>query len=296
MLKPPRLSPSIVIASVALFVSLGGTGYAISTIKGSAIAKNSIPGNRVTSNSLTGTQIKESALAIVPSATHALSADSATTATSATHAATADSATNAGHASTADSATNAGHASTADSATNAAHATAADSATSAGHASTADSATSATSATTASALTGFDFTAIRYSAPTSPTTPAVILNDFDGLTLTAQCDSNGMSLTARSATANSAIGISETHGAGNGNAAELDESNLTNSASGAVIMGSAPGVSSVSDETGEIVFQQADPSAQVKGGTVTIDYLYTINANGINGCVFVGNATGHPGA
>jgi hypothetical protein len=94
-----RLTPGTVISIVALVLALGGTATAASRLlNGSKIKPGSIPGNRLKNDSVTGKQIKESTLAIVPSASHATSADSAT------HATSADSATNAGHATTADGA------------------------------------------------------------------------------------------------------------------------------------------------------------------------------------------------
>lgn len=92
----PRPSPAMIVAVLALFVALGGTVYAASTINGKTIKKNTLPGNRikqktVTGNRLkndaiTGTQVNEATLGKVPSAT---TADSATTAVTAQTAETA---------------------------------------------------------------------------------------------------------------------------------------------------------------------------------------------------------------
>ena len=76
-----------VIAMVALFVALGGTVYASTSINGSDINKHSIPGNRLKDNTVTGAQINLSKLGKVPSAA---TADSATNATNATNAASAN--------------------------------------------------------------------------------------------------------------------------------------------------------------------------------------------------------------
>lgn len=83
----PRPSASMVVALLALFVALGGTVYAASSISGKSVKKNSLPGNRIkqktiTGNRLkndtvTGTQVNEATLGKVPSAA---TADSATTA------------------------------------------------------------------------------------------------------------------------------------------------------------------------------------------------------------------------
>ena len=107
-----RGSPALVIASVALFVALGGSVYAAKKAKidGRAIKAKSIPGNRLKPRSiganrlkpgalraaiptpLTGTDINELTLGQVPSAAHA---DSADTAQSAVDAQTALNAVNA---------------------------------------------------------------------------------------------------------------------------------------------------------------------------------------------------------
>ena len=99
-----RPSASMIVALVALFAALGGTGYAAATLSGRDIQKRSIPANRVISNSLGGGQINESKLGPVPTAQQALSAQ---TAASATHAAQADSADTATNATNAQSAQNA---------------------------------------------------------------------------------------------------------------------------------------------------------------------------------------------
>jgi hypothetical protein len=87
-----RPSASMIVALVALFAALGGTGYAAATFNGRDIQKRSIPANRIVSNALGGRQIDESKLGPVPVAQQALSAQ---TAASATHAAQADTATTA---------------------------------------------------------------------------------------------------------------------------------------------------------------------------------------------------------
>jgi hypothetical protein len=92
-----RSSPAVVIATIALFVALGGSVYAAKKAKidGRAIKTKSIPGNRLKPRSiaanrlkpgvlraafptpLTGTDINELTLGQVPDAAHADSADSA---------------------------------------------------------------------------------------------------------------------------------------------------------------------------------------------------------------------------
>ena len=93
----PRPSPSMIVALLALFVAMGGTVYAASTINGKTIKKNSLPGNRIKkktvtgnrlkNNTVTGTQVNEATLGKVPSAA---TADTATTATTATTALSAN--------------------------------------------------------------------------------------------------------------------------------------------------------------------------------------------------------------
>jgi hypothetical protein len=69
-----RPSPALIVASLALVVSIGGTAYATATISGSTITDHSIAGRKMIDNTLTGTQIKESGLATVPRATQASNA------------------------------------------------------------------------------------------------------------------------------------------------------------------------------------------------------------------------------
>jgi hypothetical protein len=90
-----RPSAALVVAIVALFAALGGTGYAAATLSGRDIQKRSIPANRVVPNALTGKQIDESKLGPVPVSQQALTAQTAASATEATHATSADSATSA---------------------------------------------------------------------------------------------------------------------------------------------------------------------------------------------------------
>ena len=96
-----RPSAALVVAMVALFAALGGTGYAAATLSGRDIQKRSIPGNRVVNDALTGKQINESKLGQVPLAQQALTAQTAASATTAGRATTADSATTATTAATA---------------------------------------------------------------------------------------------------------------------------------------------------------------------------------------------------
>jgi len=96
-----RLSYANVMATIAVFIALGGGAYALS------LPKNSVGPRQLKTNAVTGRDALESSFGQVPSAAHADSADSAAHAVTAT---SADSATNAAHAdnaTSADSATNA---------------------------------------------------------------------------------------------------------------------------------------------------------------------------------------------
>ena len=129
-----RLTYANVMASIAVFVSLGGGAYAATELPRNSVgtaairsgavttrnlANGTVTAEKVAAGSLTGHQIDVAQLGTVPSAGHASTAESATTAANAGHATTADSATTAGTANSATTATNADHATTSDSATTA---------------------------------------------------------------------------------------------------------------------------------------------------------------------------------
>jgi hypothetical protein len=88
--RVPRPSVALVVAFVALFAALGGTGYAALTITGKNIQNETVTGADVDNKSLSykefkkdtlgGDQIKESKLGTVTSAQHAATADNATNA------------------------------------------------------------------------------------------------------------------------------------------------------------------------------------------------------------------------
>jgi len=99
-------SPAFVISLLALFVALGGTTYAATSLPKNSVGTQQLKNNAVTSKKIkkgavTATKINTGGLT-VPNALHATSADSAT------HAVSADSATNASTATNATNATNAG--------------------------------------------------------------------------------------------------------------------------------------------------------------------------------------------
>ncbi len=152
-LPRPRLTYANVVASLALFIALGGVSYAATAlprgsvgprqIRAEAVRTGKVADGAVTAEKLAkGVRERLAPVGGAPAVTtttstpdsvkHAETADSATTAASAKHAETADSATRAA---------SARHAETADSATTAASATAAAYAESAGSATTADLAT-----------------------------------------------------------------------------------------------------------------------------------------------------------
>src|SRR4051794_26679683 len=94
-----HLTYSNVVATIAVFLALGGAAYA------AVLGKNTIGSRQVKPNSLKGVDIRESSLGKVPKSAHA---DNAQTAVSATNAANATNATSAGNAQTAANANNAG--------------------------------------------------------------------------------------------------------------------------------------------------------------------------------------------
>jgi hypothetical protein len=106
-------SPAMAVALLALFVALGGTGYAVTKINGNVLKNRSVPAKKLKKNQISGTEVNESKLGKVPAAKDA---DSAANAANAAHATAADNATAAGSAQTAAEAT---HAASADSATDA---------------------------------------------------------------------------------------------------------------------------------------------------------------------------------
>jgi hypothetical protein len=115
-----RVSPAMVVATVALIAALGQTAVALPIAQlarlvggDTLIKKGSLSGNRLRKHTLTGTQINLAKLGTVPAArfatnstnaSHASSADSAANSTNAIHAGSADNATNASNATRADTA------------------------------------------------------------------------------------------------------------------------------------------------------------------------------------------------
>jgi hypothetical protein len=57
-----RPSPALAISLIALFVALGGTGYAAMTINGKNIKNNSIPGKKLKNGAVTAKKIKSNAV------------------------------------------------------------------------------------------------------------------------------------------------------------------------------------------------------------------------------------------
>lgn len=84
-------SPALVISLLALFLALGGTTYAATSLPKNSVGtkqlkKNAVTAPKIKNGAVTAVKINTSGLT-VPSAVHATSADSATSATSATSAA-----------------------------------------------------------------------------------------------------------------------------------------------------------------------------------------------------------------
>jgi len=69
-----RPSPALVISVIALFVALGGTGYAALKVSGKHVKNRSLTGKDIKRNSLGRNEVKESSLAKVGSAGRADSA------------------------------------------------------------------------------------------------------------------------------------------------------------------------------------------------------------------------------
>lgn len=63
-----KLSYANVVATLALFIALGGSSYAALTISGENVSNGSLTGKDLKRNSLTGRQIKEKRLGTVPKA------------------------------------------------------------------------------------------------------------------------------------------------------------------------------------------------------------------------------------
>jgi hypothetical protein len=66
-----RLNYANVVATLALFIALGGSSYAVSKISGSQIRNASIAGKKLKRNTIGGKRVKESRLGTVPSARNA---------------------------------------------------------------------------------------------------------------------------------------------------------------------------------------------------------------------------------
>jgi hypothetical protein len=67
----PRPSPAMVVALLALFVALGGSGYAAVQFNVKSIKNGTLPGKKLKRNSVTGRQVKESTFGTVPRAQRA---------------------------------------------------------------------------------------------------------------------------------------------------------------------------------------------------------------------------------
>lgn len=63
-----RVTYANVVATLALFIALGGTSYAVTKISGSQIKAHTLTGRNIRANSITGHQVKERSLDPVPRA------------------------------------------------------------------------------------------------------------------------------------------------------------------------------------------------------------------------------------
>jgi hypothetical protein len=63
-----RLTYSNVVATIAIFMALGGGAYAASQINGKQLKKRSVAGKKLKKNTVTGKEVKEATLARVPDA------------------------------------------------------------------------------------------------------------------------------------------------------------------------------------------------------------------------------------
>jgi hypothetical protein len=103
-----RLTYANVVATLALFIALGGSAYAATQITSKQVKNRSLSGVDLRRNTIKGTEVNESKLGQVPSAAAADQAQRAVDATNATNASNATNATSAANATNATNATNAG--------------------------------------------------------------------------------------------------------------------------------------------------------------------------------------------
>jgi hypothetical protein len=66
-----RLNYANVVATLALFIALGGSSYAVTKISGGQLRNNSVAGKKLKRNTIGGKRIEESDLGTVPSARNA---------------------------------------------------------------------------------------------------------------------------------------------------------------------------------------------------------------------------------
>jgi hypothetical protein len=89
-----RPSPAMVVACLALAISLGGTSYAAiklpkNSVGAKQLKKNAVTGPKIKNNAITGADVNEASLAQVPAAVNATNATSAANAAKAANAANA---------------------------------------------------------------------------------------------------------------------------------------------------------------------------------------------------------------
>lgn len=187
-----RLTYANVMATIAVFMALGGTSFALSAVaansvgskqlkKGavtnSKLASGAVTGAKVASGSLTGTQIKSSTLGTVPDATNASTAAKLTG--NITGSQVSSAVANATNAITATNLT--------------------------GSITGSQVSSAVANATSAANVGGFTFTQI--SGSTNANTDDVLLDNFGGLTLDLRCAGGDADIDASSATSGASFGI-----------------------------------------------------------------------------------------
>ncbi len=231
-----RPAPATILATLALFIALGGTSYAVSNrINGATLKNRSVAGTKLEKHTVTGTDVKVSTFPKVPAAHHA---DDSTNATNATSAITATNATDALFA------------------------------------------TNATNATNAANVDGHAFAQINATAGTG--TPATLLSNFGGLTLTCTGPSGPGTVTL-------AVIDSSAQGGFFG-ASAIDETSTVHEDEGAVA-GATGGVPQTTAFTFPISGgAQISFSYKTSSGSTTDVVSGTLTLIQNNGCTAFGNA------
>jgi hypothetical protein len=274
-------SPSMTVALLALFVALGGTGYAAiklpkNSVTSKAIKKGAVTNSKLASNAVTSSKVKNDTLTGSDILESSLTLPTVANATNATNA------QNANHATSADSATNATNA------TNATSATSATNATNAEHANSADT------------VAGTTPKKVVYRGATGDA--AVEILNLNGLTLTANCVGGDLSVNIGTTVDDAAFGAvanaddlsADNDGDGQANSNNNDLSNAFDDDDFDIgdtqdIVGDTPLLTSeVDDEgSGSLTYVRQD------GGVVTLNWIAEETA-GTTDCLFAGIALSTP--